>query len=446
MDEALPGTLALGVVVVQALAFTLLGGSVLMGRSLSEVATGRLMRGTYCLAFVLALASCFAFVASGQDQVVLNLGELKLQDRYEFHAVLLLDSLSIPFLLLATLLCGVVAIFSEKYLHRENGFHRFFLLLCLFGFGDTLTILAGSIETLYAAWETLGLTSALLIGFFHERPGPVQNGLYAFVVYRFSDLSLALATVTIYHLTRTGDFTSFLGHASWPNHQTTLSPHAASVVGFFILLAAMGKAGQLPSSGWLRRAMEGPTPSTAIFYGALSVHAGAFLLLRCSSLLDASPSLSAATVCIGLLTAFWSRAVAVTQTDVKCGLAFASLTQVGLIFAEIGLGLRIFPVVHIVAHALIRSIQFLRAPSLLHEMHELHSAVGGRPVHKSAYRGWMSNPKNYRMAADLFFLEIIIERFIASPFLAFCRFLQKLDSNTLDFLVGPDPKEGDPRV
>ena len=446
MSEALPGILALGVLAVQAFAFALLGGSILMGRPLSEVATGRLLRGTYFFAFVLALASSVALVTSGRNQVVLNLGELRLLDTYEFHAVLLLDGLSLPFLLLATLLCGVVAIFSEKYLHRESGFHRFFLLLCLFGFGDTLTILAGSVETLYAAWETLGLTSALLIGFFHERAGPVQNGFYAFVVYRFSDLCLALATVTIYHLAKTGDFSSFLGHAAWPNHQTTLSPNGASLVGFLILLAAMGKAGQLPFSGWLRRAMEGPTPSTAIFYGALSVHAGAFLLLRCSSLLDASPALAAATTCIGLLTAFWSRAVGVTQTDVKCSLAYASLTQVGLIFAEIGLGLRIFPVVHIVAHALIRSIQFLRAPSLLHEMHELHSAVGGRPVQKSAYRGWMSNPRNYRMAADLFFLEILVERLVASPFMAFCQFLQKLDSKTLDFLVGPEADEAEPRV
>lgn len=434
----LSATLALGVLAVQALCFLGLALSILAGRTPGELITGKLVRLTYVVAFVLSILASLALVISGEEQAVLSLGEWQMVGTYEFHAVLMIDSLCIPFLLLATLLCGIVATFSEKYLHREPGYHRFFLLLCLFGFGDCLTILSGSIETLYASWETLGLTSALLIGFFHERSGPVQNGLYTFIVYRISDLCLALAAVTVYHLARTGDFASFLGSAPWPDHSCQLTPAGAMTVGLLILVAALGKAAQLPFSGWLRRAMEGPTPSTAIFYGALSVHAGAFLLLRCSSLLDASPPVAAATFTLGLCTAFWARAVGVTQTDVKCSLAYASMVQVGLIFAEIGLGFRILPVVHVVSHALIRSIQFLRAPSLLHEIHEQSSAVGRRPAHRNVYEGWMKEPRNYKLSAELFHLETLLHITLVGPFLAFCQQLLRWDRMTLDFLFGKE--------
>lgn len=423
--------LALGVLGLQALSFSVLAASLLLGRPLGELTTGRLVRTTCGLSLLLSLVAAAAWLASGRQPATLSLGEWHLIEGYEFHAVLLVDALSLTFLLLATLLCGVVALFSEKYLHREPGFHRFFLLLTLFGFGDCLTVLAGSIETLYASWETLGLTSALLIGFFHERPGPVQNGLYTFAVYRCSDLCLALAMVSVYHLAHSGDFSSFLG-------SSTLQGTGATTVGLLLLLAAAGKAAQLPFSGWLRRAMEGPTPSTAIFYGALSVHAGAFLLLRCGPLLEASRPVAVATVVLGFSTAAWARAVGVVQTDVKCSLAYASLTQVGLIFAEIGLGLRLIPLLHVLGHALVRSMQFLRAPSLLHEMHELHSAVGRRPEQRTFYQGWLGRPAAYRRALELFGLEVLLERALLRPFLGFCRFLQRLDQWVLDRLVGPE--------
>lgn len=427
-------TCALGILALQAGSFLLLGASILIGRPLSELATGRLMAWTYGSCFLLSLITALSFWCNGQDNLSLSLGEWTLPQSYEFHGVLRVDALALPFLVLATLLCGVVGRFSQKYLHREPGYHRFFLLLCLFGLGDCLTLLAGSIETLYVAWEMLGLTSALLIGFFHQRPGPVQNGLYTFAIYRFCDLCLALAAVSIYHLAHTGDFASFLGQGNWPHQVTTLTPRAATWVGLLILVAALGKAAQLPFSGWLRRAMEGPTPSTAIFYGALSVHAGAYLLLRFSPLLDASMLLSAITFLIGLTTALWGRAVGMVQNDVKCSLAFASLTQVGLIVAEIGLGFRLLPIVHAVGHALLRSIQFLRAPSLLHELHQLHRAIGIRPNPPVMAPGF------YRAPLELFYLEAWLERAVVAPFLSLCRALRRTDQKILDRFFGVEPR------
>lgn len=429
----------LGVVGLQALTFVLLGLLMLIDREPGEKGTALWIRAIYSLVFLLSLTASVCLLASGESRFEVNAGNwVLLLGEYEFHLDLLFDSLSIPFLLLANCLCGVVAVFSERYLHREPGYHRFFLLLCLFGLGDSLTVLSGSIQVLYASWEFLGLTSALLIAFFHEREGPANNGLYAFIVYRISDLGLVAAAVTVYNQFLTGDFSTFLGPGPWPGGQTPMTEAGTTAVGLLLLLSAMGKAAQVPFSGWLPRAMEGPTPSTAIFYGALSVHAGAFLLLRCSTVLDGSPLVAHLVLAVGLLTALMARFVGRVQSDIKCSLAYASLAQVGLIFAEIGLGFRVLPVVHCVGHAVLRSVQFLRAPSLLHEIHELHSSLGDTPhrhslVEASRWQRW-----SYRAALDRAFLEVGVERWFVLPFLAFCRGLSSLDRKILRWIAGSE--------
>src|SRR5262249_51802872 len=123
-------------------------------------------------------------------------------------------------------------------------------------------------------------------------------------------------------------------------------------------------------------AMEGPTPSSAIFYGALSVHLGAFLLLRMSPILEASAWLAAAVVALGLATALYAYFAGSVQTDIKSALAFASLVQVGLIVAEIGLGFRYLALIHLLGNACLRTLQFIRAPTLLHDYHLLENAIG----------------------------------------------------------------------
>src|SRR5262249_33286198 len=151
---------------------------------------------------------------------------------------------------------------------------------------------------------------------------------------------------------------------------TPATPTQALVVGLLLVVAAAGKSALVPFSGWLPRAMEGPTPSSAVFYGALSVHLGAFLLLRMSSLLSASPALAGLVVALGLVTAVCAHVTGSVQTDIKSALSFASLAQVGLIVAEIGLGawfpfLWYVALAHLLGHACVRTLQFVRAPTLL---------------------------------------------------------------------------------
>ena len=265
-------------------------------------------------------------------------------------------------------LSGLIGQFSSTYLHREPDFFRFFVLLHLFAFGSLLAFAAGSFDLLAGGWEIVGITSVLLIGFFQLRPAPVENGLRVFAVYRATDIGLLVGVFAMHHWTGTAKFTS---------GPPFLAGKQALIVCLLILLAAAGKAAQVPFSGWLPRAMEGPTPSSAIFYGAISIHAGAYLLLRIQPMLAQSALASAVVIFIGVATAIHGTIVGRVSADAKTSLAYASLTQVGVMFVEIGIGWTSVAVVHILGHAMVRTMQFLRAPSMLHDDHQMHSAIGG---------------------------------------------------------------------
>jgi NADH-quinone oxidoreductase subunit L len=182
--------------------------------------------------------------------------------------------------------------------------------------------------------------------------------------------------LTLHHLTGAGDFEGLMGSGVWPKGEAAIGEWQALAVGSLLLLAAAGKSGMVPFSGWLPRAMEGPTPSSAVFYGALSVHLGTFLLLRVSPLLEVSFPLQVAVILMGLVSAIFGTLASRVQSDVKNALAFASLTQVGIITVEIGLGLRYIALIHMIGHACLRTLQLLRAPSVLRDHQMLENAVG----------------------------------------------------------------------
>ncbi|HKT26347.1 MAG TPA: proton-conducting transporter membrane subunit [Terriglobales bacterium] len=342
---------------------------------------------------------------------------------YHFPLVLIGDRLSLPFLALAVVLSGLIAQFSATYLHREPGFLRFFLLLHLFAFGSLVAFAAGSFDLLAAGWEVVGITSVLLIGFFQLRPAPVENGLRVFGIYRACDIGLFVGVFAMHH---------WAGRASFDGGFPTLTGTRALIVCLLLLLAAAGKAAQVPFSGWLPRAMEGPTPSSAIFYGAISIHAGAYLLLRAQPLLAHSALASALVILIGLTTAIHGTIVGRASADAKTSLAYATLTQVGLVFIEIGFGWKWLAVVHILGNATLRTMQFLRAPSMLHDYHQMHSAIGGGEVSATGQGIEGLFPERvqlwlYRWAFDRGHLDTILDRWVIDPLLQASSSFAKLD-------------------
>jgi NADH-quinone oxidoreductase subunit L len=372
--------------------------------------------------FALALIVC-KLAATGDLSVTVTFGNWFTVHDYHFPLVLMADRLSLPFLALTVVLSGLIGQFSATYLHRDRGFLRFFLLLHLFAFGSLLAFAAGSFDLLAAGWETVGITSVLLIAFFQQRTAPVENGLRVFAVYRACDIGLLVAVFAMHH---------WAGSASFAGDFPALNGPAKTTVCLLLLFAAAGKAAQIPFSGWLPRAMEGPTPSSAIFYGAISIHAGAYLLLRAQPLLAHSPTASGLVVAVGLLTAMHGAIVGRASADAKTSLAYASLTQVGIIFVEIGLGWRWLAVTHTVGHATVRTLQFLRAPSMLHDFHKMHSAIGGEVAPAGSYLEELFPQRVYlwlyRWALDRGHLDTILDRFAIYPLLRLSNLFARLDS------------------
>lgn len=432
-----------GYIVVEspALLLAVIGLSLLSGFRLTERIVAYLTEASVVIGLLAALCILCLMLISDVRHVSIEPGNWVdiPEEHFHFRLKFVFDRLSVPFVILTFVLCGVIGAFASRYLHREEGYHRFFLFYALFQLGMVLSSVAGTIETLFLGWELVGLSSALLVAFFHNRPNPVRNGLRVWAVYRFADAAFLLGALLLHHLTGAGDFEDLTGAGPWPEGVATISEMNALIVGLLLLIAAAGKSALVPFSGWLPRAMEGPTPSSAVFYGALSVHLGAFLLLRVSPLLERSLPLRVIIVGLGLVTVVFAAMTARVQTDVKSGLSFASLIQVSIIVVEIGLGCRYIALSHIIGHACMRTLQLLRAPSLLKDYHSMENAIGDHlPARSGFWHRQLSGPvmsRLYRFAADRGCLDVLLDRGVVRPFLVVFHWSDRMERRWAEFLA-----------
>lgn len=430
------------VLVMPALLLVVFGLTALLNRPVGELLMARWTETTIIVGLLAAVSILGLMLFTGVRNVSVELGNWVVipEQHFHFHLRFVFDRLSVPFVILTLVLVGTIGAFANRYLHREPGYGRFFLYYAVFLLGMIVASLAGTIETLFIGWELVGLSSALLVAYFHERASPVINGLRVWAIYRFADAAFLIAALALHHLTGAGDFSGLMGTEPWPNGTASLTENQALFVGLMLLIAAAGKSGLIPFSGWLPRAMEGPTPSSAVFYGALSVHLGAYLLLRVSPLLDASMTLRICVITLGLASAVFGALAARAQSDIKSALAFASLTQVGIIVVEIGLGLHYIALIHIIGHACLRTLQLLRAPSILHDYHTMENAIGENlPQQKSALKKMIAPSAQkwlYRIALERGHLDSLLDQLIVEPFVKFFLLCNRLEKKWTDYLSG----------
>lgn len=406
--------------------FLALGVVWLLGGCVTERTMARTTKGAYAVLTLLVIMIGWRMRVEGLHSVRVMMGDWFTVGHYGYPLALLIDRLSLPMVGLTVLLAGIVGSFSVRYLHRDPGFYRFFLLLHLFTFGALLVFMADSLDLLIVGWETVAITSVLLVGFFQYRPEPVRNALWVFTSYRVADLFMLLAIFLTHHWFGT---TSWEGMFSgeWPGCQSQIQGTKGTVIAVLLVIAAGGKSSQGPFWGWLPRAMEGPTPSSAVFYGAISIHTGAYLLLRIAPLIHQSWIATGLIIITGLATAFLGTLVHRTCADAKTSLAYAAQTQIGLIFVEIGFGWTTFAIIHLVSHAMLRTLQFLRTPSMLRDYHRVHAAAGGKVGPTGRHYGSMLSPAVqlwlYRLALGRGFYDAIVERWIVAPVQAVARWL-----------------------
>ncbi|MGZ4955043.1 MAG: proton-conducting transporter transmembrane domain-containing protein [Methylobacter sp.] len=286
-------------------------------------------------------------------------------DEYRFPILFYLDRVGAVYLFCVWAMFSIIVKYCRVYLHREVGYKRFFLTIFGFVFGLNLVILAGSIDMLFAGWEMVGIASFLLIAFYRHRVQPVRNALRAYTIYRFCDIGLLLGAWMSHLLFHESQHFSQL--ADLFNNPAMPPAGYASLwlVSTLILIVASGKSAQFPFCFWLPRAMEGPTPSSAIFYGALSVHLGVFLLLRTTPIWSYHYLTRISVFVIGLLTVIVASISEKTQSNIKGQIAYASITQVGFMFMELALGLETLVLVHFLGNAFLRCYQLLVSPSIV---------------------------------------------------------------------------------
>lgn len=392
----------------------------------------RLVSSITTVAVLLSLASavCGVLLRLTSGPTDYRLGNWYAAADYSFPLVLLFDGLSTAMSVFIALIMFTTVKFSRTYLQGERGFVRFFVLTLFFAAGMQLLVLAGSVELLFIGWEIVGMTSVLLVAFYHERSGPVQAAIRVLVTYRVCDIGLLLGGVWLHRWLHTTVWVDTF--ASVDAHPSTIG---ALAVGLGFVFAAMGKSAQFPVGGWLPRAMEGPTASSAVFYGSLSVHAGVFLLIRAAPLIQQSLAAQVLLVVVGAATAVIAALSSQVSADAKSAVAHATASQLGLMFVECGLGFYTLATVHLMAHAALRYYQFLRTPTALHDALWEQAALGRTQPDEAAAR-WEGVALRrrralYRLALERFAVEVALDRWITQPILGISRRLDRLEGRFL---------------
>lgn len=288
-----------------------------------------------------------------------------------------LDSLAALALPWAAGWSAAVVSMARRYLHREPGMSRFLGLVGIFTTATATVLLADGPATLGVGWEIMGLCSVGLIGFFHQRPEPIAAAIRMAGLNHIADVGLLIAIAVSSH-----------GRATWASLEVSGSGAHGAALSLGIILAFSIKSAQWPWSSWPAQAMEGPTPSSALFYGALSIHAGVWLLLRSSAGLQAQGWPLAVIIVLGTVTALLGGRVAVQRADAKGAVAWATVTQVGWLAVLVGFGFYWVPAVAMLAHSGLRAWEILKAPGSLHDRvsdREALSRAGmGRGIKRAA--------------------------------------------------------------
>ncbi|WP_367154147.1 proton-conducting transporter membrane subunit [Methylomonas sp. HYX-M1] len=324
---------------------------------------------------VLALMACWA--ASGFTSFEYQWFVLYRQDNYQFPILFYLDKVSAAYLFCVWAIFSIIVKYCRVYMHRDTGYRRFFQTIFGFAFGLNVIVLSGSIDMLFAGWEVVGISSFLLIAFYRHRWQPVRNALRAYTIYRFCDVGLLMGAWMSHLLFHESQHFSQI--AGLFNHPVAdpAGYAALSLLSCLIILAASGKSAQFPFCFWLPRAMEGPTPSSAIFYGALSIHLGVFLLLRTMPIWSYHYLTRLMVFAIGMLTVLIAGVSERAQSNIKGQVAYASIAQVGLMFVELSFGLENLVLLHFMSNAFLRCYQLLVSPSIVAHLLRVEGAVNG---------------------------------------------------------------------
>ena len=288
---------------------------------------------------------------------------------FQVDVAFFVDNLTACLLIVVLTIGLLVHIYSIGYMGHDPGYWRFFAYLNLFMVSMLLLVLADSFLVVFVAWELVGLSSYLLIGFWKHKPSAALAAKKAFLVNRVGDVGFALGIMAIFVDTGTLNIREAIAGLTAEGAAASL-PIPVWVVALLVFAGAMGKSAQFPLHVWLPDAMEGPTPVSALIHAATMVNAGVYLVARTSPIFASAPDAMVVVAAIGIFTAILAASIAMTQTDIKRVLAYSTLSQLGYMFASLGVGAFTAAIFHLMTHGFFKGLLFLGSGSVIHAVHE----------------------------------------------------------------------------
>lgn len=338
--------------------------NIFFGKKVSKGIAGTIGTLTVVVSFVLSI---FFFTQLNQTgkAVELTLFDWISVHNFKLSFGLLLDQLSLLWLLFVTGIGALIHIYSISYMHDDENMHKFFAYLNLFVFFMITLVIGNNLLVMFIGWEGVGLCSYLLIGFWYKNQDYNDAAKKAFIMNRIGDLGFLIGMFILATLCSSLNYTEIKHAISAPSIDTALLGIAA----LCLFIGATGKSAQLPLYTWLPDAMAGPTPVSALIHAATMVTAGIFMITRMNFLFDLTPEVQNIIAIVGAATALVAASIGLFQNDIKKVLAYSTVSQLGLMFLALGLGAYNVAVFHVITHAFFKACLFLGSGSVIHALH-----------------------------------------------------------------------------
>ena len=336
-----------------------------LGKKLGKSLPGVIATLAVTLSFAISLIYFVQILSTG-TAITTHFFDWIVLGKFSLGFDLVLDQLSLLWLLVVTGIGALIHIYSIGYMKGDENIDRFFSYLNLFIFFMILLVTAGNLGIMFIGWEGVGLCSYLLIGFWYKNQKFNDAAKKAFIMNRIGDLGFLIGLFTLAYVFNTVDFAALKIALTTTNdlQSTTL----LGVAAFFLFVGAMGKSAQIPLYTWLPDAMAGPTPVSALIHAATMVTAGIFMITRLNFLFDLTPDVQFIIAVVGAVTALFAATIGIVQNDIKKVLAYSTVSQLGLMFMAIGFGAYHIAVFHVITHAFFKACLFLGSGSVIHAM------------------------------------------------------------------------------
>ena len=352
----------------------LIGALVLLfSRDLTEHYSSIIANISIGISAVVSLVLLFPYLSGNGTSEEYFLYTWYLTGDYHFQLGLLVDSLTAVMAFIVSFISFFVHIYSITYMQKDISFKRFFIYTNFFTFSMLVIIFSNNFLQLFIGWELVGLSSYLLIGFWHKKESAIKANLKAFVVNRIGDIGLLLGVLLVFISTKSLSYDILFNNLALLtnevvmlfNYQFEIIP----LIAMLLFIGAAAKSAQVPLHFWLPDSMEGPTPISALIHAATMVTAGIFMVARLSPLYDLSFYVLDVILIMGLITAFFMGIVALVQNDIKRIIAYSTISQLGYMTVALGASFYSFAIFHLLTHAFFKALLFLCAGSIILKCH-----------------------------------------------------------------------------